>query len=419
MSCVSAGECAAVRSYIDDNSHNQQGVLLTESGGTWAPGIDATPPANAAPAPGSSVSFVQCASPGNCTTATSVSCASAGNCRAVGAYIDGSGNPGGLLLTETNGTWARGVGAASPGSPESQLASVSCASAGNCSAVGAYGVFNDPNYHADYSRGLLLNQTVDTWTSGVDATPPTSAADVSVSSVSCASPGNCTAVGSYTDPPTPPCFCGDSHGLLLSETGGKWAPGAEAALPANAAGSSPYATSLSSVSCDSGSDYCSAVGSYTDSSGHGQGLLVSTASTLSDLQVSPKKLALAGRGVNGRCVKQTDKNRKHRPCTRSVKLNVSYQLNFPAAVTITIKRVLAGRLGKGRCVAPTHKNRKHRRCTRLVPVRGSLATNGAQGSNSFGFNGRIGGHKLAPGTYQLTATTAGGNAQTVTFQVAT
>jgi hypothetical protein len=39
------------------------------------------------------------------------------------------------------------------------------------------------------------------------------------------------------------------------------------------------------------------------------------------------------------------------------------------------------------------------------------------GANSFVFNGKIGGHKLAPGAYQLTATPAGGAPKTATFQM--
>ena len=38
----------------------------------------------------------------------SVSCASAGNCTAVGGYEDSSGNRQGLLLSETAGAWAQG-----------------------------------------------------------------------------------------------------------------------------------------------------------------------------------------------------------------------------------------------------------------------------------------------------------------------
>jgi hypothetical protein len=171
------------------------------------------------------------------------------------------------------------------------------------------------------------------------------------------------------------------------------------------------------VSCAPGSNFCSAVGGYTDSSGQQQGLLVSTAAVVSGLRVSPTTFGLSGRRVNRRCVKRTAKNRTHRRCTRPVTLSIGYQLTLPAQVTITIKRAVPGRLSNRRCVAPTHKNRTHRRCTRLLTVRGARTINGSQGNNTFNFNGRIGGHKLAPGTYQLTATPAFGSAQTVTFRI--
>src|SRR5437763_2335785 len=70
----------------------------------------------------------------------SVSCASAGNCGAVGSYLDSSNHQQGLLLTETADTWSAGVEATLPvgarPSPGVSLVSVSCASARNCSAVG-------------------------------------------------------------------------------------------------------------------------------------------------------------------------------------------------------------------------------------------------------------------------------------------
>src|SRR5207248_2075359 len=88
----------------------------------------------------------------------SVSCSSAGNCSAVGDYRDSSSNTQGLLLTQTGGVWSAAakadVSALSPATnPFVVLSSVSCASAGNCSAVG---------YYIDGSstfQGLLLGTT--------------------------------------------------------------------------------------------------------------------------------------------------------------------------------------------------------------------------------------------------------------------
>src|SRR5437660_10955320 len=87
---------------------------------SWGPGVEASLPANAGSDPH--------------VFLYSASCASAGNCGAVGGYNDGAGNVHGLLLTETAGTWAAGVEASLPANagsnPEFYLAVVSV-SAGN------------------------------------------------------------------------------------------------------------------------------------------------------------------------------------------------------------------------------------------------------------------------------------------------
>ncbi len=96
VSCPSTGDCTAVGKYTD-TSGKLQGLLLTETAGKWAPGVEPVLPANAgglAGLPGSSVSYV--------------SCASAGNCTAIGTYTDSSDSQEGLLLTETDGSWSAG-----------------------------------------------------------------------------------------------------------------------------------------------------------------------------------------------------------------------------------------------------------------------------------------------------------------------
>ena len=313
VSCASAGNCAAVGNYIDRSLHGQ-GLLLSERSGRWAAGVEASLPANASKNPNVDVGSVSCVSAGNCTavgsyadsgfkgllltetsgrwaagveaalpagTGTdtfvqlfSVSCASAGSCTAVGIYQDvssGNYNRHVLLLSETSGTWAAGVEASLPANASTNrkltftalVGSVSCASAGNCSAVGSY---LDSSGH---QQGLLLSETSGTWATGVEASLPANAGknpNAGVGSVSCASAGNCTAVGPYID------RSGHEQGLLLSETSGRWATGVEVSLPANA-GKNPD-VSLGSMSCASAGN-CTAVGNYTDSSGHQHGLLVS------------------------------------------------------------------------------------------------------------------------------------------------
>ena len=320
LSCASAGNCTTVGSYVNSSGH-RQGLLLTQTAGTWATGVEAVLPANAEPNdPGAVLDSVSCASAGNCTVvgtysdssgnpqgllltqtagtwATgveaalpanagtdpgegavlgSVSCASAGNCTATGTYSDSSGNRQGLLLTQTAGTWASGVeaalpanGVSSPG-PGTVVSSVSCASAGNCTAAGSYPDTYSASGSTSSSQGLLLTQTAGTWATGVEAPLPANAVSgpdpyLGLRSLSCASAGNCTVVGTYSD------SSGGTRGLLLTQTAGTWATGVEAPLPANA-GSNPGA-GLDSVSCASAGD-CTTVGSYLDSSGSHQGLLL-------------------------------------------------------------------------------------------------------------------------------------------------
>ncbi|HTX32358.1 MAG TPA: beta-propeller fold lactonase family protein [Solirubrobacteraceae bacterium] len=145
--------------------------------------------------------------------------------------------------------------------------------------------------------------------------------------------------------------------------------------------------------------------------------LVKNPASLTKLRVSPRKFALDGRLVKGRCLAQTRKNRTRRACRRRVALAFSYRLNQASSVTFTIAHKQAGREVRHRCVKPTRKNRKDRRCTQLVNQPGSLTKAGAAGSNRFTFSGKLGGRRLGPGTYVLSATPAGGKASKTTFEI--
>ena len=73
---------------------------------------------------------------------TSVSCASAGNCSAGGQYMDGSVHRQVFVVSQANGTWhtaieVPGTAALNQGG-NAEISSVSCASAGSCSAGGDY-----------------------------------------------------------------------------------------------------------------------------------------------------------------------------------------------------------------------------------------------------------------------------------------
>ena len=74
------------------------------------------------------------------------------------------------------------------------------------------------------------------------------------------------------------------------------------------------------------------------------------------------------------------------------------------------------------CAKPTNTNNRRGRCTRPIPVPGKITVSGATCANSFTFRGRIGGKRLAPGSYRLTATPhanrQAGTSRTIAFKIA-
>jgi hypothetical protein len=255
VSCPSSSDCAAV-GYYRDSSDIRQVLLLTESSGTWATGVEAVLPANAATDPEVHVS--------------DLSCPAAGECTAVGYYSESSGHQRGLFLTESSGVWGTGVEATLPANasashPDVFLNGLACASAGNCVAVGQY---DDASFATE---GLILTETSGSWAAGVEAVLPANASSNAayLQSVSCPSIGDCTAVGEYTDNSS------DLQGLLLTESLGVWETGAEAVRPANAISESDV--DVGTVSCPAAGD-CTAYGTYWVSDTDHQGLLLTETS---------------------------------------------------------------------------------------------------------------------------------------------
>src|SRR5579884_1342 len=135
------------------------------------------------------------------------------------------------------------------------------------------------------------------------------------------------------------------------------------------------------------------------------------------LQLSPSTVSIAGRIVKGRCVKPAKSNQGHKPCQLPIAVKVTYRLNAPATVTFTLKRDVGGRVVNGRCVAQTPGNARHPKCTRLVNVPGKLTRRSTVGTNTFTFNGMIGGRRLGPGTYLLIGTPAAGKALRTSLKI--
>lgn len=266
VACQGAGACSAVGTYVNaDASDSDYPWVLTQSGGRWAPGTEALLPADA-----SALGDLQ-SGPSPFFGFTGLSCPSAGNCTAVGGYEDAQGAEEGLLLTERNGVWSHGVKAPLPpnGVPNEEpnefnapLTSVSCAAPGDCAAVGWYVVSRSGVRH-----GLLLRERAGKWKASGLLLPSKAkaAGGVFLTSVACPARGNCVAVGYYGSH-------GKTHGLVVRERAGKWGRAVNAAVPANAAPAGRSHTFLNTVTCVS-PRHCVAGGYYAARSGT-QGLLL-------------------------------------------------------------------------------------------------------------------------------------------------
>ena len=258
VSCSRPGTCVAAGTYqMAASVLDLQPMVFVETGGTWGPAIPVTLPADAEGPPA-----VQLA------TLNDVTCTSPGNCVAVGRYGRSDDSRWPMVVTETNGQWGTaqvvGVpqGAPATAIQNAGLNSVTCASQGNCVAVGGY-----VDSTGDGSQPMVMVEAGGTWgqPSAVALPPGAASAGIaqfaSFSSVSCVGVGTCVAVGQYED--TRGSF--DFQAMVAAEAGGVWAQAARVKLPANlATATGAQSASLGSVACTSVGN-CVAVGSYNAS----------------------------------------------------------------------------------------------------------------------------------------------------------
>jgi hypothetical protein len=254
VSCASAGNCSAGGDY-SNGTQRFQAFVVSQAGGTWSKAIEV---------PGTAA-LNQDAN----ATVTSVSCASAGNCSAGGYYTDSSGGLHAFVVSQAHGTWSKAIevpGAAALNTGGSaEVTSVSCASAGNCSAGGYY-------LGSSGQQAFVVSQSNGTWHTAREV-PGTAALNTGgkavVTSMSCASAGNCSAGGAYET------SSGKFQAFVVSQAHGTWVKAIE--VPGTAALNHDGNAGIASVSCSSAGN-CSAGGAYHDSSGNFQGFVVSQAS---------------------------------------------------------------------------------------------------------------------------------------------
>jgi hypothetical protein len=232
VSCAAAGDCSAGGYYRDGAAH-QQAFVITQTNGRWGPAKEVPGTARLNVDGGAAV--------------TTISCAAAGDCSAGGAYRDSVGHAQAFVVTQTNGIWGKAKEV--PGTARlnaggiAQTYSVSCAAAGDCSAGGVY------RNRRGFYQAFVVTQTNGTW--GPAREVPGTArlntgAGAGLSSVSCAAPGDCSAGGDYTD------SRGLSQAFVVTQTNGTWGPAKE--VPGTARLNAGGSATVSSVSCAAAGD---------------------------------------------------------------------------------------------------------------------------------------------------------------------
>lgn len=251
VSCATNGNCSAGGSYRDA-SYNNQAFVISEVNGTWR---------GARPVPGVVTLNVH-----GYASVTSVSCSSAGNCSAGGLYEGASYGTEPFVVRQVNGTWGAahevpGMAALDQNQGGSTVASLSCASAGNCSVGGSYGVSGGKQ------QVFVANEVNGTWRNAMEV-PGTAALNTGGAAwmyeVSCGSPGNCVAGGSY--------FTTYGHAFVATEVNGSWHAAVQ--VPGTSALNTGKEAYVTSVSCASAGN-CGVGGTYTDGAGNMQAFVAS------------------------------------------------------------------------------------------------------------------------------------------------
>jgi hypothetical protein len=202
------------------------------------------------------------ANPG--ATVASVACAGAGSCVAVGAYsLQPPGQEQGFIVTESNGTWGPArrprlpLNAASV--TDAGLFGVTCTGRRSCVAVGFY------RNSAGQVEPMAVTESRGRWGRAVRiALPPDAIANQAseFNSVSCAG-RSCTAVGVYQAGQF------QFNAMAATESSGRWGRATRVRVPRNAILGG--ISSLTGVSCTAARS-CVAVGDYRDGINSSEGM---------------------------------------------------------------------------------------------------------------------------------------------------
>jgi hypothetical protein len=246
VSCASAGNCSAGGNYAL-NARRSQAFVVDERNGQWGKALT-VPGLTSRDASENTQVYV-------------MSCSSAGNCSAGGSYALTNNRTFIFVVDETNGVWGRAIDL--HGAPKNDssgggfMTSISCPSAGNCSAGGIWPVASS----SKVSGAFVVDETNGVWGKVLELTGPAAFNHngAGVDALSCASAGNCSAGGNY-----PKSFDGpDTPSFVVNETNGVW--GIVRKIP-GLDGLNVGVSEFRSLSCGA-PGYCSAVGQYQEKSG--------------------------------------------------------------------------------------------------------------------------------------------------------
>jgi hypothetical protein len=177
--CISSANCWAVGGYIKPVNADLVNEALHWNGRTWSLVATPNPGSNGLP---------------TLNALDGVACTTSANCWAVGLHVNGNGALVNQALHWNGRTWSR-VPTPDPGGTGagaiSTLNDVACTTSANCWAVGLYVTGSG----ASLNQALHWNGT--RWSRV--PTPEPNGASNTLNGVTCASPANCWAVGSYGD----------------------------------------------------------------------------------------------------------------------------------------------------------------------------------------------------------------------------
>jgi len=255
QSCSSLGNCAVTGIYVAGRGEIA-GVIESEVKGVWRAPLRVSEPSGASAAKG--------------VTMDGVSCPADGSCVVIGQYV-ATTNQLPFVVSEHAGRWSRGVALSLPANAlaKSESAtphSIACASAGNCTVVGTYRT-NATTTSTAGVQGFIASEHAGVWRHAQEVALPSDANAnplVTLSQVSCGTPTNCVAVGSYVDTNNV------SRAIVVPEVAGTWKHALAIGLPGNA---SAYAgAQFSEVDCTT-SGSCLAAGTYNTYTGAVQPLV--------------------------------------------------------------------------------------------------------------------------------------------------